>query len=110
MCSIASSTESTTPTASVIARYSLAQSSSPAACSNAADAESSAPDASASVRSSARTSTPGRLQRLDDARDELRRDVGVDQQRLGRVAHPGRWILALSTIASAWSRSAAAST
>src|SRR4029077_7100983 len=52
MCSIASSSESTTRTASVMARYSVAQSSS-CACSIGA-----APPASSRARSSPRSSTP----------------------------------------------------
>ena len=82
MCSIASSSESTTATASVSARYSVSQSSSLAGVVSAA-----ASPACSAARSSTRNSTPASLERGQCSRQESRCDIGVDEQRLSRVAH-----------------------
>ncbi len=88
-------------------RYSVAQSSSLAACTSAA----SLPGESASARSSARTSTPASPQRRRRSAARTRSATSRWTSSFSAALQtPGRCSFALSTIASACSRSALAST
>ena len=81
MCSIASSSESTTPTAIFRPWYSVSQSSSVASPTGIAACRPADPLVADQL-------DPGAAQLGEHAGQELRRDVGVDEQRLRRVAHP----------------------
>ena len=80
MWAMASSIESTTPTARIRSRYSVSQSSGSAA---------SIAGTIARVASSPRSSTPLRLEGVGDARQERWGGVAVDEQGLGGVADAG---------------------
>src|SRR5580700_1519931 len=121
MCSIACSVDSTTPTARVSARYSLAQSSSLASCSAGdapflldtplvADDDDDAHPTISRVRASARTLTPAALSAAAIRGRNVSATASCTSSVSAALHTPGRCVLAFSTIACACSRSALAST